>query len=65
MNSVVGTSYYIAPEVIEGNYGEECDIWSLGVVLFVMLSGCYPFYGVTHPEILHAIQNAPLNFDGN
>jgi calcium-dependent protein kinase len=58
----IGTNYYIAPEVIAENYNEKCDIWSCGVILYIMLCGYPPFYGVTNKEIYHSIQFTRLIF---
>jgi calcium-dependent protein kinase len=43
--TVCGTLSYVAPEVLEENYGSQCDLWSAGVIAFILLAGCMPFYG--------------------
>lgn len=47
MSKTYGTIFYVAPEVIEGKYDEKCDVWSAGVILFILISGFVPFGGDT------------------
>ena len=45
LSEYAGTPYYVAPEVIAGSYGSKCDIWSCGVIAYILLSGEPPFDG--------------------
>jgi len=63
LTTVVGTPYYVAPEVLKGGYGQECDIWSLGVILFVFLCGYPPFEGDSNTAIFKNILGQNLKFD--
>jgi calcium-dependent protein kinase len=62
MKDVVGTPFYVAPEVLVGEYTNACDIWSVGVILYIMLSGKPPFTGETSSEVLSKVSNSPVYF---
>jgi len=64
LTTLVGTPYYLAPEVLRGKYGKECDIWSLGVVMYLMLCGYQPFEGEDMREIFAKISKGEFNFHG-
>ena len=62
--SMVGTPYYIAPEVLKRNYNEKCDIWSMGVILYILLCGYPPFNGKNNRELYNEIQFREPDFSG-
>ena len=57
----IGSPYYIAPEVLNKCYNEKCDIWSAGVVLYVMLTGNFPFVGTTSQQLFESIKTGKYN----
>ena len=55
--------YYVAPEVIERNFNEKCDIWSLGIIMFRLFYGYVPFKGNSFEEVINNIKNSPIEYD--
>jgi calcium-dependent protein kinase len=56
-HEAVGTPYTVAPEVIRGSYDERCDVWAIGVIAFLLLSGEPPFGGCGGPESLMQVRS--------
>lgn len=59
---MVGSSYYVAPEVLKKSYSEACDLWSLGVIVYMLLSGAPPFYGKNDEAIKASIVQGEYTF---
>lgn len=65
MTTVIGTPYYVAPEVLRGSYDEKCDIWGVGVIMFILLSGTPPFNGKDDDAIMKAVAKGNYEFRPN
>ena len=53
---MAGTPYFMSPDVLNGNYGQKCDIWSLGCVLYMLVAGELPFDGTSRIEVFDKIK---------
>ncbi|KAI4347494.1 hypothetical protein L6164_008304 [Bauhinia variegata] len=62
LHGLVGSPFYIAPEVLAGAYNQAADVWSAGVILYILLSAMPPFWGKTKSQIFEAVKAADLRF---
>ncbi|PIA53830.1 hypothetical protein AQUCO_00900428v1 [Aquilegia coerulea] len=63
LNDIVGSAYYVAPEVLHRAYGTEADMWSIGVIAYILLCGSRPFWARTESGIFRAVLKAEPSFE--
>lgn len=62
LNSIVGSPFYVAPEVLGGKYDSKCDLWSLGIITYCLLSGSPPFFSGDKDELFKMIKKDKVKF---
>jgi calcium-dependent protein kinase len=64
LHGVYGTSYYVAPETLDGGYSHGVDVWAVGVLLYILLSGEPPFDGASGRDIIAKVKNGQYKLQG-
>ena len=62
-SGTLGTAYYMAPELLEKEYDEKCDMWSVGIIMYSLFTGHLPYTGMSDHQIISNIQNIRIDFD--
>ncbi|OMJ94225.1 hypothetical protein SteCoe_2713 [Stentor coeruleus] len=65
VSGLYGTIYYMAPELVDIEYDEKCDIWSLGIIMYTLFTGELPYVGLSDHHILNNIQRIPINLSND
>jgi len=63
LKEVVGTANYVAPQVLTRNYDKQCDLWSCGIIMYIMLCGHQPFRGKNQTELLLKVRDGSFVFE--
>jgi calcium-dependent protein kinase len=64
LNKKVGNPYFIAPEVLNRKYNEKCDLWSCGIIMYILLTSKPPFSGNTDTEVLAKVKSGVFEYFG-
>ena len=62
ISGLFGTAFYMPPEMVPGQYDSKCDLWSLGMVMYNLMTQKFPFSGMSDREIINNIQKVQINF---